>query len=94
METDKRLRPWVSCAVISASIAGLFWWGFQFKIFDSDIDFIKRPEQLGFFGFIVMAAFGAGFGKGGAATGLRAAVWTAFLLMVAGLIGTWRSAAA
>lgn len=78
--------------IIGAAVAMLFWWGFHFHVFGSDIDWLKHPAQLGFPAFIVIGGFGAGYLLGGYRTGFKAMAWTAGLLLAAILIGMIRKA--
>jgi hypothetical protein len=85
-------RVAVGGLIILAAVAMLFWWGFHFHVFNSDIDWIKRPAQLGFPAFIVVGAFGGGYQLGGYRTGFKAMAWTAGLLLAIIVIGVFKKA--
>ena len=85
-----RFRAILGTAIIAVSVPMLFWWGTHFEIFGSEMDLIERPEQIGFFAFLLLGTFGAGFAAGGARTGLKAMAGFAALMLVAGLIGIIR----
>ena len=73
------------------AFAAFFWWGIHFKVFGTDIDLRRRAWQiLGFFGWIVMIVFGAGYARGGARSGVGLASGVIGLMLFAGLIGYLR----
>jgi hypothetical protein len=84
-------RVVVGGAIIAFSVAMLFWWGFHFQVFGSEIDWLKRPEQLGFVAWLIVGSFGAGFQVGGHRTALKAMGWATAVLLVAILLGTVRT---
>jgi len=88
----QRINSITGCGIVVASISMLFWWGIHFRVFDSKIEWIKHPEQIGFMIWIVTGAFGAGFMVGGARAGGKTAISFALMLVGAALIGTLRTA--
>jgi hypothetical protein len=46
-------------------LAGLFAWGFYFGLFGTEISWSQHPlATSGFFGWLVLGAFGVGYGSG------------------------------
>ncbi|OYX37675.1 MULTISPECIES: hypothetical protein [unclassified Sphingomonas] len=82
----------VGASIIGASIAAAFWWGVHFRVFGSKIEWVNHPEQIGFVGWILAGAFGAGFMLGGARTGIKALISLAVLVVAAAVIGAIRAA--
>jgi hypothetical protein len=83
-------RVIIGAFIVAAAVIMLFWWGFHFRIFGSDIDWVKHPAQLGFVAWLVVGAFGAGYQVGGGRAGLKAMGWTTGLLVAAILAGVIR----
>lgn len=83
---SSRTRSLVGYAMVVASIAIFFWWGYQFdtwgRRFSFDLAF------LGFNSWFAVGAFGAGFASGGFRAGIKYAAAVVGLLAVALLIGT------
>lgn len=66
---SSRTRSLAGYALVAASIAIFFWWGYQFDTWGRR--FSPDPAFLGLVGWFVVGAFGAGYAAGGARTGLR-----------------------
>ena len=55
----------VSLAINLVSLAAFFAWGFYFRLFDAPIDWRHRPLATGgFFAWLVLGAYGVGYGGG------------------------------
>jgi hypothetical protein len=88
-----RTRKLLGVAIMLASIALLFWWGFQFGVFGNKPDLLRRPVAYGgFMGWMVVGMFGFGLGVQGPRSGLKLAAGTLGVLALAFLIGLARGA--
>jgi NO-binding membrane sensor protein with MHYT domain len=74
MTKSDRVQAIIGSIIIGCSVAAFFWWGMHFAVFDSDIDWLGRPEQVALPILIVVAAFGAGYAIGGKNFGVRASL--------------------
>ena len=81
----------VGASIIATSIAAAFFWGVHFRVFGSKIEWLNKPEQIGFMGWILAGAFGAGFMLGGARAGMKAVIWVAVLIVGPAVIGAIRA---
>lgn len=70
-------RAWVGCAIMAASIALFFWWGYRFDIWGRR--FTPDPGFLGLVGWSLVGAFGAGYAVRDARAGFN---WAAVILAV------------
>ncbi len=84
-------RVAIGSAIVAAAVGTLFWWGFHFKVFGSEIDWVKYPAQLGFPAWLIVGSFGAGVQVGGWRAGLKTMGWTTALLGAAILFGVVRT---
>lgn len=88
---QNRPQAYAGLAIMAVSIASLFWWGFHFQIFDTDIDWVGHPIRYGgFFAWMVVGIFGAGYAYGGIRGGLRAAGYVFAFFVFAAAIGALR----
>lgn len=72
-----RMRSLAGCALVAASIAIFFWWGYHFDIWGRR--FSTDPAFLGLISWFVVGAFGAGYSVGGLRTGLK---WGGLVLVL------------
>jgi hypothetical protein len=66
-----RTHQIIGVTIIAFSIITFFWWGIHFQVFGTKI----RPTlaDFGFFGWLLLGFFGAGFASGGWISGLKGA---------------------
>jgi hypothetical protein len=67
-----RKEALVGFSTMALALASFFWWGIHFQVFGSQISWSERPvETGGFFGWLVLGAYGAGYTTGGSKRALR-----------------------
>jgi hypothetical protein len=76
---------------MAISVGGLFWWGSHFHLFGTDIDWSGQPvEYVGFFAWMVIGAYGAGYAYGGRRRGIQTAGGLFITFVFAAAIGAVR----
>jgi hypothetical protein len=87
----KEQREWIGVAITVVSIGISFLWGIELHVFGRAFDLKGHPvATLGFFGWIVAAIFGVGFGHGGVRPAVKAAAAVMLLFVSGAIIGVLR----
>ena len=82
-----RYRKHIASAIMLTAIAGVFFVGYEYKLFGNKMSFTEKPATYLFYGFILLGIFGAFFTRLRAKFALGATIIIAalfLLLFVAG----------
>ena len=78
-------QNWIGIGIIILSFAAFFWHGYHFELWGQKLQF--RWTSLGWFSWLLLAAFGGGYITGGIKDGIKGALTVGSLLLGALLIG-------